>query len=380
MSKTVVGLFDDFSHAQMVVNELETAGFRREEISMVTNQHGVSHGTSSQSAGQDQGHGVIGGALGGAAKGGVIGGLTGLAASLVMLAIPGVGPALAVGPLAATLSGAGLGAAGGGVIGALTGLGIPHSDAGHYAEGIRRGSTLVSVNTDDQRADEAMAIFNRHNPVDIDERSSHYKSTGYTGYNENAPHYTPEQITAERNTYATARTTPAMGTTAASGTGTTGAMATGAMGATTAATGTNEVAIPIVEEQLAVGKREVQRGGARIHTYVTERPVEETVTLHEEHVHVERHPVNRPASEADLNAFKEGTFEVTERAEEAVVAKQARVVEEVVVNKEATDRTEVIRDTVRRTDVDVDELDADDVTTTGTTTTSTTGTTGTGRI
>jgi uncharacterized protein (TIGR02271 family) len=377
MSKTVVGLFDDFRHAQMVVNELEAAGFRREEISMVTHQHGISHVTATQSAGTDTGHGVVGGALGGAAKGGVIGGLTGLAASLVMLAIPGVGPALAVGPLAATLSGAGLGAAGGGVIGALTGLGIPHSDAAYYAEGIRRGSTLVSVNTDDARADEAMAIFNRHNPVDIDERSSHYKSTGFTGYNENAPHYTPEQIVAERNSYATARSTPAMGTTSAAGTGT---MSAGMADTTT--TGTNEVAIPVVEEELAVGKREAARGGARIHTYVTARPVEESVTLREEHVNVERHPVNRPASEADLNTFKEGTFDVTERAEEAVVSKQARVVEEVVVNKEATERTETIRDTVRRTDVDVDELDRDDDMTTRTTTqtTGTTGTGGTGRI
>jgi len=357
MSKTVVGLFDDFSHAQTVVSELEAAGFRREDISIVTNQHGVSHGTATQSAGADQGHGVVGGAVGGAVKGGVIGGLTGLAASLAMLMIPGVGPALAVGPLAATLSGAGLGAAGGGVIGGLTGLGIPHSDAGYYAEGIRRGSTLVSITTDDRRADEAMAIFNRHNPVDIDERSSHYTSTGYTGYNESAPHYTPEQITAERNTYATARATPAMGT--------------------TATRGTNEVSIPVVEEELTVGKREVARGGARIHTHITERPVEETVTLREEHVNVERHPVNRAASAADLNTFKEGTFEVTERAEEAVVAKQARVVEEVVINKEATERTETIHDTVRRTDVDVDEIDADEDLRTRSTTT---GTTGTGRI
>jgi len=376
MSKTVVGLFDDFSHAQSVVNDLESAGFPRDQISIVTHEHGVSHGTTASSAGADHGHGVVGGVVGGAAKGGVIGGLTGLAASLVMLAIPGVGPALAVGPLAATLSGATLGATGGGIIGGLTGLGIPKDEAGYYAEGIRRGSTLVSVNTDDARADAAIAIFNRHNPVDIDERGSHYASTGYTGYNENAPHYTPEQITAERNNYATARTTPVANTSPAVNTGVTTAAA--ATTATTATHGTNEVAIPIVEEQLAVGKREVQRGGARIHTYVTERPVEENVTLREEHVNVERHAVNRPASEADLNAFKEGTFEVTERAEEAVVAKQARVVEEVVVNKEATERTETIRDTVRRTDVDVDELDNDDVTTTTTTTTGTTGTTGTG--
>lgn len=377
MAKTVVGLFDDFSHAQMVVNDLESAGFRREDISIVTHQNGVSHGTASQSAGAGHsgGHGVVGGAVGGAVEGGVIGGLTGLAASLVMLAIPGVGPALAVGPLAATLSGAGLGAVGGGVIGALTGLGIPKDEAGHYAEGIRRGSTLVSVNVNEDRADEAMAIFNRHNPVDIDERSSHYSNTGYTGYTEQAPVYTPEQITAERNTYATARS-------AAPAAPMAGTMNTPVSTANTMDTTarSNEVAIPIVEEQLAVGKREVTRGGARIHTYVTERPVEENVTLREEHVNVERRPVNRAASDADINAFKEGTFEVTERAEEAVVAKQARVVEEVVVNKEATQHTETIRDTVRRTDVDVDELNADDVTTSTTSTTSTTGTSGTGRI
>ncbi|MBC8102044.1 MAG: YsnF/AvaK domain-containing protein [Cytophagales bacterium] len=270
-----------------------------------------------------------------------------------MLAIPGVGPVLAVGPLAATLSGAGLGAMGGGVIGALSGLGIPKEDAGYYAEGVRRGGTLVSVSVnDDSRADAAMAIFNRHNPVDIDERGSYYSGSGYAGYTETAPAYTPEQIATERSTYATARA------------------------AAPARTGTDEVTIPIVEEELAVGKRQVQRGGARIHTYITERPIEEQVTLHEEHISVERHPVNRAATAADLNTFKEGTFEVTERSEEAVVSKQARVVEEVVVGKQATERTETIRDTVRRTDVDVDELDNDDVTTTKTTGT----TTGTGRI
>jgi len=313
MSKTVVGLFDNFNQAQMVVNELEAAGFPRQDISMVTHQHGISQGTATQSAADT--HGVVGSAVGGAVHGGVIGGLTGLAASLVMLAIPGVGPALAVGPLAATLSGAGLGAAGGGIIGGLSGLGIPKEEAGYYAEGIRRGSTLVSVSADDSRADEAITIFNRHHPVDIDQRSSHYTSTGYSGFNEDAPHYAPEQIAAERSNYA-ATTAPS-----------TAAVAPARTVSGTA--GTNEVAIPVVEEQLAVGKREVTRGGARIHTYVTERPVEENVTLREEHVNVERRAVNRPANEADLNTFKEGTFEVTERAEEAVVAKQARVVEEV---------------------------------------------------
>jgi uncharacterized protein (TIGR02271 family) len=116
--------------------------------------------------------------------------------------------------------------------------------------------------------------------------------------------------------------------------------------------------IPVVEEELQIGKRQVQRGGVRIHSHITERPVEEQVSLREEHVNVERRPVNRHATDADFNTFKEGTMEVTETAEEAVVAKHAHVIEEVVIGKQATERTETIRDTVRRTDVDVENLSA----------------------
>jgi len=113
----------------------------------------------------------------------------------------------------------------------------------------------------------------------------------------------------------------------------------------------------VVEEELQVGKREVQRGGVRVYTHVTETPVEETVRLHEEHVNVERRPVDRPLTAADTAAFKEESIELRETAEEAIISKQARVVEEVVVGKTATDRTETVRDTVRRTDVEVEQLD-----------------------
>ena len=117
--------------------------------------------------------------------------------------------------------------------------------------------------------------------------------------------------------------------------------------------------IPVVEEQLNVGKREVQRGGVRIFTRTTERPVEESVTLREEHARVERHPVDRPATEAELgNAFEEKSVELRETAEEPVVAKTARVVEEVDVDKEVSTRTETVRDTVRRRDVEVEDLPA----------------------
>jgi uncharacterized protein (TIGR02271 family) len=119
-----------------------------------------------------------------------------------------------------------------------------------------------------------------------------------------------------------------------------------------------EQAIPVVEEELRVAKREVETGGVRVNTSMSERPVEARVDLREEHVRVERHRVDRPASGADLDAAtRDGTIEVTETAEVAVVGKDARVVEEVVVGKEATERTETVRDTVRRTDVQVEQLD-----------------------
>lgn len=120
-----------------------------------------------------------------------------------------------------------------------------------------------------------------------------------------------------------------------------------------------EIALPVIEERIMVGKRAVQSGGVRVSQHVTERPVEETVTLREETVHVDRRPVNQAIDPSQIDAFKEGTIEITETAEEAVVAKQARVVEEVVVGKEATERTETIRDTVRRTDVEVEQINAD---------------------
>jgi uncharacterized protein (TIGR02271 family) len=117
-----------------------------------------------------------------------------------------------------------------------------------------------------------------------------------------------------------------------------------------------QTSIPVVEEELRVGKREVERGGVRVRTGIEERPVEEQVRLREEHVNVERRPVDRPATEADIRrAAQPGTIEVRERAEEPVVQKQARVVEEVVVGKDVEQRTETVRDSVRRTDVEIEE-------------------------
>lgn len=120
-------------------------------------------------------------------------------------------------------------------------------------------------------------------------------------------------------------------------------------------------AIPIVEEELAVGKRTVDQGGVRVFRRVVEIPVSESVNLREEHVVVDRKAVDRPATEADLNSSGR-SVELTETAEEVVLSKTAQVVEEVMIGKKSSDRVEHIEDTVRRTEVEVEELPAQTVT------------------
>jgi uncharacterized protein (TIGR02271 family) len=121
---------------------------------------------------------------------------------------------------------------------------------------------------------------------------------------------------------------------------------------------TGKAAIPVVQEEVRVGKREVERGGVRVFSRIVETPVNETVALREEHVSVERRPVDQPINPADTAAFKDKTIELRETAEEAVVQKSARVVEEVVVGKEVSQRQQQVQDTVRHTEVEVQPLQA----------------------
>ncbi len=133
--------------------------------------------------------------------------------------------------------------------------------------------------------------------------------------------------------------------------------ATGYTGtAATGAASTAGASLPVIEEEMQVGKRVVKTGGVRLHSRIIERPVEEHLRLREEHVYVERNPVNRAVSPTDLDAFQEGVIELREQAEVPVVAKEARIVEEVRLTKEVTEREEVIRDTLRSTDVEVENL------------------------
>jgi uncharacterized protein (TIGR02271 family) len=120
----------------------------------------------------------------------------------------------------------------------------------------------------------------------------------------------------------------------------------------------DDMTIPVVEENLEVGKRTVETGGVRVRSQIIEKPIEETLRLREEHIVVDRHPVNREATDADFNNLQ-GDIELTEHAERAVVSKEARVVEEIEIGKTVDTREETVRDKVRRTEVDVDEIDGD---------------------
>ena len=191
-----------------------------------------------------------------------------------------------------------------------------------YKEAFRRGSYSVSVSTgDSDEMDKAERILNDCGAVDIDTKAESWRKEGWAG---------------------------------------------GAFGATASGEGTGSTLedgathkLQEVEEELKVGKRAVAKGGVRIFTRMTEAPVSETVVLRDEHVDVKRTNVDRPATEADFAAFKEGSIEVRAMSEEALVSKTARVTGEVEIGKTSTDREETVRDTVRRTTVDIEQLEGE---------------------
>lgn len=299
MGKTIVGLYDNAEKARDAVNALVAAGCPREDISLVAKEpENIQKDTS------EQGNKAPEGLAAGAGIGAALGGLGGVLAGLGLLAIPGIGPIVAAGPIAAGLAGAAGGAVAGGLLGGLLGLGIPEEEAHAYAEGVRRGNTLVTVRAPEGQADSYAAIMNRFGPIDVKSRAAQWRQQGWSGRFEE---------------------------------------------------GAQQATIPLAEEQLVVGKRAVETGGVRVHSYVTEQPVREQVTLHQEKVNVERMPADRPVG-AGEGAFTERSVEMSGTAEEPVVSKRARIREEVKLSKQEEEHEEEVSETVRKTDVDIEPL------------------------
>jgi hypothetical protein len=198
MTQTVTALYDTYDSAVSAVNALETSGIPHSDISIVSNNVDNRYNEDrSTNAAEDAGKG--------AGIGAAVGGVGGLLTGLGLLAIPGVGPVVAAGWLVATAAGAATGAvvggAAGGLVGSLTGAGVTERDAHFYAEGVRRGGTLVTARVDDARASAAREILQRYKAVDPAVRGAAYRETGWTSFDENAPAYTPDQVAAERARY-----------------------------------------------------------------------------------------------------------------------------------------------------------------------------------
>ncbi len=251
--------------------------------------------------------------------------------------------------------------AGGGMMSRLSGWNVPESDAHVYAEGMRRGGTLLKLRLDDEDVDRAIAVLERGTVVDIEHRGEAYRSAGWTGYDETVAPYDETSAAEERARYAVggAGSDARLGDAAEAfrNVNTTDTTADTTKNAGIGS-GREEV-VPVTEEELSVGKRAVERGVVRVRTYVVETPVEEQVRLRDESVTVERRPIMREAGEIPPDAFRERTIEVSETDEEPVVQKRAVIKEEVVIRKDVEERAQTVSDTVRRTEVEVEDSRTD---------------------
>ncbi|TJV40399.1 MAG: hypothetical protein E5Y02_22195 [Mesorhizobium sp.] len=187
--KTVTGLFDNYDDAADAVRELEATGVPHANISIVANNSDDWYDADRSEAAEDAGAG--------AGIGAVIGGAGGLLTGLGVMAIPGIGPVVAAGWLAATatgvVAGAVAGGAVGGIVGGLTGAGVPERDAHVYAEGVRRGGTLVTAKVDDELVANAEEILGQSRSVDLAERRRAYEAGGWTGFDASAGEYIPDE-------------------------------------------------------------------------------------------------------------------------------------------------------------------------------------------
>ena len=191
----------------------------------------------------------------------------------------------------------------------LFGRDLEHHEAAVLGRSLAEGSVIVSIRVPESDAPKVMSLLDSHKPVDLLDRAKTYGLVSATA----APS-TP--------------TTPKL---------------------------MDEELLRMAEEQLNVGKRLVESGHTRVRRYVIEKPVEANITLHEEHAEVIRRAISDPAYTKDID-WSDKTIDVTETVEEAVVSKTAHVIEEVVIRKQGSDRTETVRDKVRRQQVEIDRI------------------------
>jgi stress response protein YsnF len=316
MAQTVVGMFDNASEAQQAVQKLVSEGISRDRIDISNNTSGsnASHSSNANHISGDHHE-------------------SGIAKFFKNL------------------------------------FGDDDDDADRYAHVASRTECLVTVHAQSgDEAERAADILDDNGAVDVDE---HAAKNGYSSISRSSNDGSSSNTFGDRS-----KTVGAFDTGTSAGlTGTASTAGdfndtidtdrnsdTSADFAGNDTTSNDETTkVPIIEQNLEVGKREVRSGGVRLRSRIIEKPVEESVRLKEEHVNVERNKVDRPATEADFKNFDEKDIEMVERTEVPVVNKQARVVEEVSLNKNVSERNETVSGTVRKTEVDVTDLDKDNL-------------------
>ena len=196
--KTITALFDNIADARSAVAELVANNFHREDINLVAHASAEEYGQYFDKSGSyiEPGPTDHAGAVHGAEAGAVLGGLAGFLLGFVL--IPGVGGIIVAGPIVGALVGAGAGALAGGLLGALTDQGVPDEHAAYYAEGVRRGGSLLIVKAEEVATTLASDILKRHNPIDLQQRIPTWREAGWSTFNPAAPPYTAEQIAEER--------------------------------------------------------------------------------------------------------------------------------------------------------------------------------------
>jgi hypothetical protein len=205
MTATISRLYDSYSEASEAVANLEAAGVKHSDISILASNADNWYSADRRSDtfpdrdldGKDD---RAEAASTGAGVGATVGGAAGLLAGLGLMAIPGVGPVVAAGWLVATLTGAAAGGATGGIIGALTQTGVSKEEADVYAEGLRRGGAVVSARVADADAPRLQAIMDRSS-VKLADRSTAYRNAGWKSFDPRATPYTPDQVRRERDLY-----------------------------------------------------------------------------------------------------------------------------------------------------------------------------------
>lgn len=253
----------------------------------------------------------------------------------------------------------------------LKDLFLPDEDRYSYAEGLRRGGYLLSVRVDEANYDRTLDILDNDGAIDMSEREASWRSQGWSGFQG-----ARDPGTAPTGMGASPPTTDLSAPIAAQGPGSaarTGRDTTTRRGSSTAAASTargtegmaaaetrtgvqagRDEVIPVYEETAQIAKRDVNHGRVRLRSYVVETPVDEQIDLRSESVQVERRPVDRPVDAGDA-IFKDRVIEAEEHAEEATINKQARVKEEVTLRKTVENQPRTISDSVRRTEVEIDD-------------------------